>query len=78
MKVKLRILLVACVIATGLGAPVAAGPLEEGNAAYLEKEYAKAAELWGPLAERGTPLPSIISAACLQRARGWRRTMRRH
>ena len=53
MKATVRKLLAACVIATGLGAPVAAGPLEEGNAAYLEKEYAKAAELWRPLAEKG-------------------------
>ena len=53
MKAKVRKLFAAYVIATCLGAPVAAGPLEEGNAAYLEKEYAKAGELWRPLAEKG-------------------------
>ena len=37
-----------------LAAPaVPAGPLEDGVAAYREKAYAKAAELWRPLAESG-------------------------
>lgn len=30
-----------------------AGPLEDGMAAYHDKDYAKAAELWRPLAESG-------------------------
>ena len=46
--------LVALVAATVLVAPaVAAGPLEDGVAAYREKAYTKAAELWRPLAESG-------------------------
>jgi hypothetical protein len=53
MKANVRNLLAAYVIATALGAPAAAGPLEDGEAAYREKEYAKAAELWQPLAEKG-------------------------
>ena len=53
MKANARNLLAACAIATALGAPAAAGPLEDGSAAYHEKEYAKAADLWQPLAEKG-------------------------
>lgn len=43
----------AVAIAIALGAPALAGPLEDGIAAYREKEYNKAAELWQPLAEKG-------------------------
>lgn len=50
--------LVALVIAaaTLFAGAAAAGPLEDGNAAYREKDYAKAVELWQPLAERGDPM----------------------
>lgn len=53
MKAIVRNLLGAVAIAVCLSAPVAAGPLEDGTAAYKEKEYAKAADLWRPLAEKG-------------------------
>lgn len=53
MKAIVRSLLGAFAIATCLSAPVAAGSLEDGTAAYKEKEYAKAADLWRPLAEKG-------------------------
>jgi hypothetical protein len=43
----------ALAVAAALGAPAAAGPLEDANDAYREKAYAKAAELWRPLAEKG-------------------------
>ena len=46
-------LLGAFAIATVLGATAEGGPLEDGIAAYHEKAYAKAAELWRPLAETG-------------------------
>jgi hypothetical protein len=52
MKENVRQLLGAFAVATALVAPSVAGPLEDGNAAYREKEYAKAAELWQPLAEK--------------------------
>ena len=42
----------ACAVALAAGA-AAAGPLEDGRAAYHDQEYAKAAELWRPLAEGG-------------------------
>ncbi len=53
MKVNGRNLFTALVAACALSAPAAAGPLEDGNAAYREKEYAKAAAAWQPLAEKG-------------------------
>lgn len=53
MKASGRKLLGAFAVAAFLGAPAAAGPLEDGTAAYREKEYAKAAELWRPLADSG-------------------------
>lgn len=53
MRLGIRNLLGALAIAAALGAPAAAGPLEDANDAYREKAYAKAAELWQPLAEQG-------------------------
>lgn len=55
MKAIVRNLLAACVVAAALGPPAAAGPLEEGSAAYHAQEYAKAAALWEPLAQKGDP-----------------------
>lgn len=53
MKATIWGLLGAFVIASVLGGTAEAGPLEDGIAAYHEKAYAKAAELWRPLAETG-------------------------
>jgi TPR repeat protein len=53
MRTNWRNLLVAFAALGTLGAPAAAGPLEDGDAAYREKAYAKAVELWQPLAEKG-------------------------
>jgi len=53
MNTNARNLVGALAVATVLGAPTMAGPLEDGDAAYREKDYAKAVELWEPLAERG-------------------------
>ena len=53
MRATVRGLLGAFAIATVLGATAEGGPLEDGIAAYHEKAYAKAAELWRPLAETG-------------------------
>lgn len=53
MRFGIRNLLGALAIAAALGASAAAGPLEDANDAYREKAYAKAAELWRPLAENG-------------------------
>src|ERR1700675_701565 len=53
MKAAVRGLSGALAIAAILAATAEAGPLEEGIDAYHEKAYAKAAELWRPLAEAG-------------------------
>jgi uncharacterized protein len=45
----------ALVIATSLGAPAVADPLDDGVTAYHDKMYMRAAELWRPLAESGNP-----------------------
>ncbi len=51
MKTNIGNLLAACAIGLAFGA--VAGPFEDGTAAYHEKDYAKAAALWQPLAEQG-------------------------
>ena len=53
MKTRARILLGASVIVIAFGATAAAGPLDDGIAAYHDKDYAKAVALWRPLAESG-------------------------
>jgi TPR repeat protein len=53
MNATVRRVLVACIIGIALGASAVAGPLEDGMAAYHEKDYAKAVEAWRPLAEKG-------------------------
>jgi hypothetical protein len=53
MKVTVQGVLGVVAIAAVLGATAEAGPFEDGIAAYHEKAYAKAAELWRPLAEAG-------------------------
>jgi TPR repeat protein len=52
-QVQSGIVTCALVLLAALAAPVAAGPLEDGVDAYRAKEYAKAAELWRPLADKG-------------------------
>ena len=53
IHVQAGILTCALVVLAALAAPAAAGPLEDGVDAYRAKEYAKAAELWRPLADKG-------------------------
>jgi TPR repeat protein len=53
MRPGIRMALGALVIAIAVGAPAAAGPLDDAKAAYHEKAYAKAAALLRPLAEKG-------------------------
>jgi uncharacterized protein len=53
-KPNVRKLLLAFAVAAAVSArALAAGPLEDGIAAYRVNDYAKAAELWRPLAENG-------------------------
>ena len=53
MKANFRSLLGAFAIAAAFAAPAAADALDDGVTAYHDKEYARAAELWRPLAESG-------------------------
>jgi uncharacterized protein len=43
----------ALIFAIGFAATVAAGPFEDGNAAYWRGDYATAMRLWRPLADQG-------------------------
>lgn len=70
MNAGIRKLLAACTIAAVLGAPAAAGPLEDGMAAYQEKEYTKAAELWQPLAEKGDAAAQYYLGTLFAEGRG--------
>jgi uncharacterized protein len=53
MKLRASLAAVVGAVALALAQPVAAGPLEDGMDAYRQQDYAKAAELWMPLAEAG-------------------------
>jgi TPR repeat protein len=51
MRHVLRVALVAIVL--GCSVPVVAGPFDDAYAAFQRQDYATAARLWRPLAERG-------------------------
>jgi TPR repeat protein len=68
MRLTTRIWLAACAVALAAGA-AAAGPLEDGMAAYHAKDYAKAAELWRPLAEGGNATAQYFLGTLF--AEGW-------
>ena len=70
MKANVRNLLAALVVATALGPPAVAGSLDDGIAAYHEKEYAKAAELWQPLAEKGDPAAQYLLGTLYMAGKG--------
>ena len=53
MRERITVPLVTLVLALSLAAPVAAGPLEDGAAAYERGDYTHARQLWRPLADQG-------------------------
>lgn len=53
MRDRITAALMALVLALSLAAPVAAGPFEDGKAAYDRSDYAHALRLWRPLADQG-------------------------
>jgi len=61
MKLRLTHVLVLINLALNFVASVAAGPLEDGNAAYERRDYATAMRILRPLANQGDgmlrPLP---------------------
>lgn len=56
--------------AIALCAPAAAGPLEDGHAAYRENEFAKAAALWQPAAEKGDPAAQYFLGTLFAEGKG--------
>jgi uncharacterized protein len=55
MRDVIRAAFVALVLSMSLVAPVAAGPFEEGVAAYKRGDYDTALQLFRPLANPGNP-----------------------
>ena len=49
----IRTVLLAAIIAMGVGGVAVAGPFEDATAAYERQDYATAMRLWQPLAEQG-------------------------
>ncbi len=70
MKASLRKLLSAFLVATAFAPPAMGGPLEDGVAAYQDKAYAKAAEFWRPLAEKGDPAAQYLLGALYMDGKG--------
>src|SRR5262245_29359498 len=53
MKNIIRVAIAAVVLSLGLVVPSAAGPYEDGLAAYGRGDHATAIQLWRPLADQG-------------------------
>ena len=53
MQKRIRAALVGLLMACGAVGPVAAGPFEDGYAAYNIKDYATALRFWRPLGAKG-------------------------
>jgi len=61
------------VLSFGLSFPVAAGPFEDGIAAYNADDFTSAMEIWRPLAAEGNPRAQYQVAALYAAGRGVRR-----
>jgi TPR repeat protein len=70
MKAGFRKLLVAFLVTVAFAQPAIGGPLEDGVAAYQDKAYAKAAEFWRPLAEKGDPAAQYLLGALYMEGKG--------
>ena len=57
-------------MAIALGAPAAAGPIEDGKDAYHEKNYAKAVQAWQPLAEKGDATAQYLLGTLFAEGKG--------
>ena len=60
----------AIVLLLSLAAPVAAGPLEDANAAYDRGDFATALRLFRPLADQGVASAQIQSRPHVRNGRG--------
>jgi uncharacterized protein len=60
MKFTLKRAIAAILLLLSIAAPVAAGPLEDGNAAYKRGDYATAMRILRPLADQGDGMAETI------------------
>jgi len=58
------------VIALCLAGAAAAGPFEDGQAAYANGDYQGAVQIWRPLAERGDPRAEYMLGLAFNLGRG--------
>src|SRR6266852_2147310 len=72
MRDLLKVGCVALVLSLSLAVPVAAGPFEDGVAAYKRGDYATALRLWRPLAEQGAADAQFVLAAMYDKGQGVR------
>ena len=70
MKPFLRLVLVSTVVAFASPAPLAAGPFEDGEAAYQRQDYATALRFWRPLADQGDATAQSNLGAMYELGRG--------
>jgi hypothetical protein len=56
---KFKAILAAIILALSFAGPVAAGPLEDGEAAYQRGDYATALRLLRPLADQGLAIAQL-------------------
>lgn len=67
---KITHALTIIILVLSIAAPLAAGPYEDGSAAYLSGHYAVALRLWQPLADQGRPDAQYGMGLLYDRGRG--------
>jgi len=70
MRLRLKYALAAIILVLSFAAPVVAGPLEEGSAAYRKGDYANALRLLRPLADQGVADAQNILGFMYERGHG--------
>ena len=60
----LKCILLTSILSLNFIVPIAAGPLEDGIAAFRGGDYATAIQLLRQFAERGNPVPNFILDLC--------------
>ncbi len=70
MQTAIRSCLATAVVALMLSANASGDPLEDGVTAYRDKDYAKAVELWTPLAEKGNAVAQYRMGTLYAEGRG--------
>src|SRR6266568_6778093 len=70
MKLTLKHALAAIILALSFATPVAAGPIEDADAAYARGDYATALQFYRPLAEDGNYPAQFVLGAMYATGRG--------